>query len=137
MLNQTLALVAIAIVILSSSCANLDSTVATSPSSPAPPSLTQETPSVNAPTANFPEELANRVIKDLSQRTNIPADQLSVYRKSQETWTDGCLGLGKPEELCSAALVEGWQVVVKSKSQSWVYHTDGERVKLNEAASKI
>ena len=40
----------------------------------------------------------------------IPESRVAIMRSSRETWNDGCLGLGSPEEACLSALTEGWQV---------------------------
>ncbi len=131
--NLALVLGAIAIIILSSSCAKLDSQVATSPSSP--PAVTQEvSPPADIPTG-LPEGLGNRVIEDLAQRTGIAAQELTVLRYSKETWPDGCLGLGGADEFCTAVLVEGWQIEVVAtadESLSWFYRTNltGENFRL-------
>jgi hypothetical protein len=78
---------------------------------------------------NFPPPLANQLYQDLSRRTGIPAEKLSVVDASHKTWPDGCLGLGNPDELCTQALVEGWRVVLTNGNQRWVYRTD-EQVRI-------
>lgn len=72
----------------------------------------------------LPSTVANAVIQDLSRRTGIPAQRLEIVEYSRENWTDGCFGLGGPAELCLAAIVPGWRVVVSDGSQTWVYRTD-------------
>jgi hypothetical protein len=78
---------------------------------------------------NLPPAFANRLRQDLSQRTGIPPGKLRVIEASRKTWSDGCLGLGRPEESCLQALVEGWRVVLSDGSRRWVYRTD-ERVRV-------
>jgi hypothetical protein len=63
----------------------------------------------------------------LSDRTDISPRRLQVAVYSQQIWTDGCLGLGKPDELCTQIFIEdGWRVVMSHQDQIWVYRTDGE-----------
>jgi hypothetical protein len=62
--------------------------------------------------------------KTLSKQTGIPANQLKMVESTQKTWSDGCLGLGKPEELCSQAMVQGWQITFSNGTQRWVYRTN-------------
>ncbi|MEM1279656.1 MAG: hypothetical protein AAGG53_06415, partial [Cyanobacteria bacterium P01_H01_bin.152] len=45
-------------------------------------------------------------------------------RVHEETWTDGCLGIGSPYESCLHAIVGGWQVEVVLNNRSWFYRTD-------------
>ena len=72
----------------------------------------------------LPARVANAVIQDLSRREGIPVSKLKITEYSRQTWTDGCLGLGKLDQLCLQALVEGWRVVVSDGRQAWVYRTD-------------
>jgi hypothetical protein len=32
--------------------------------------------------------------------------------------------LANPEEICTMALVEGWQIQVQHNQQTWIYRTD-------------
>lgn len=91
----------------------------------APIKLAQNTGGqVNGQSDRLPSSVANAVIQDLSRREKIPASKLKITEYSRQTWTDGCLGLGKLNQLCLQALVEGWRVVVSDGRQAWVYRTD-------------
>lgn len=72
----------------------------------------------------LPKEVANRILQDAARRFNVPQKSLRVGRYSRQTWSDGCLGLGGPAEICLQALVAGWQVEVIHPRQRWTYHTD-------------
>ena len=72
----------------------------------------------------FPEALGDTLQKDLSQRTGIAAEKLRVAETTPKTWPNGCLGLAKPDEICTQMLVDGWQVVLSDGDRQWVYHTD-------------
>ncbi|WNN88833.1 hypothetical protein [Gloeocapsopsis dulcis] len=74
--------------------------------------------------AQLPRSVADAVRQDVSQRENIPVSKLQVTALSQETWSDGCLGLAQPDEFCTQALVEGWRVRVSDGRSTWVYRTD-------------
>jgi hypothetical protein len=73
----------------------------------------------------LPRTVANAVLSDLSRRVRIPSTKLKIIKYSRETWSDGCLGLSKPDELCTQVLVEGWRVVVSNSRQTWIYRTNG------------
>lgn len=86
----------------------------------------------------LPRPVANAVRQDLSRRIGIPPGQLRIIKYSRETWPNGCLGLPRPDEVCTQALVEGWRVVVSDGRQTWVYRTDsqGRNLRLeNQTAS--
>ena len=90
------------------------------------------TPSVGVPLP--PSSVSDRVLAIAAQELGLPRAELTTLRVNEETWTDGCLGLGQANEGCLQALVEGWQIEVvrndfDSNSQvndgrSWFYRTD-------------
>ena len=74
--------------------------------------------------SELPDRVANAVLVDLSKQTTISTGQLQITQYTRQTWLDACLGLAKPGEICSQAVVEGWRVVVSNGQQNWVYRTD-------------
>jgi hypothetical protein len=64
------------------------------------------------------------VRQDLSRRTKIEAKQFQLVSAKQQTWPDGCLGLSKPDEFCTQALIKGWRIVLSYRDRSWTYRTD-------------
>jgi len=82
---------------------------------------------------NQPSPKVIEAIKqDLAKRFDIPLNQIKVKDTIRQTWSDGCLGLAKPDEFCTQALVEGWKIIVSNQQQTWVYRTDnsGSNVRL-------
>lgn len=76
--------------------------------------------------ARLPKFIANEIRRDLSRRVGVPLGKLRIKSAQPRTWKDNCLELAAQDELCGQSLVEGWQVVVASDRQTWVYHTDAE-----------
>jgi hypothetical protein len=72
----------------------------------------------------LPPRIANAVRQNLSRQTGIALGKLKITQFSQETWSDGCLGLPKSGEFCTQALVPGWRVVVSSGNKTWAYRTN-------------
>ncbi len=70
------------------------------------------------------DRVAKAVIADVSKRTKIPTAKLKITQYSRQTWSNGCLGISKPDEICTQALVEGWRVVVAGNNRTWVYRSD-------------
>lgn len=83
----------------------------------------------------YPKSLTWQVRRDLARRVGIPARSLRVTEAQRQTWSDACLELAAPNEMCAQQLVEGWRIVVAHGQQSWVYHTDakGRSVRLEPA----
>ena len=73
-----------------------------------------------------PTTLINAVRQEVLNLTGIETFILQIKAFETKTWPDGCLGLAKPDEFCTQALVEGWRVVLTDGSQTWVYRTDGD-----------
>lgn len=79
---------------------------------------------LTTPRSALPSSVELKVRQAAAQQFNIPLREIQVVNFSQQTWTDGCLGLGGAAESCLQALVEGWQIEVSSGQQNWLYRTD-------------
>ena len=102
------------------------------PSAVAAPSQIAQNADASSQSDRLPPKVAKAVIADVAKQQNISPEKLKVTKYSRESWSDGCLGLPQPEEICSQAIVEGWRVVVSDGSQKWIYRTDasGRNVRL-------
>lgn len=98
------------------------------------PSLQKEQPieTLTSEQTTLPPEVKNAVLEDLSRRTNKTVAALTILEAQKQTWSDGCLGLAQPDELCTQVITPGWQVVVSDGQENWTYRTDntGSLVKL-------
>ena len=104
---------------------------------PAPTEPDPTDPEPTEPDAALPSEVEMAVKAALSAEIGDIVTTVESY--SQQTWSDGCLGLGGPAEACLAALTEGWQVemVDSATGDRYTYRTDedGSAVRLDENAS--
>ena len=87
----------------------------------APPSLASSRP---------PNSVIDATRQDLSRKTKISVNRLQIQAAQPQTWPDGCLGLAKPGEFCTQALVQGWRIVLTDKQKTWVYRTDSSGANL-------
>ncbi len=83
----------------------------------------------NRPT-ELPVNIQSQILFNLAVYLRVPVEQVSIQNYSQQTWSDGCLGLGGPTELCLAALTEGWHVEAVDTETNQTY---GYRTNLNGA----
>jgi len=88
---------------------------------------------------NLPRNIANRVLRDAAQKLNVSSSQLKLVKAERRNWSDGCLGLGRPEYQCAAAITPGWLVTVEGRQQRLVYRTGdaGGAIALDNAASSV
>lgn len=95
-----------------------------------------EKPTTSTPEATLPEDVETAVKAALAAEIGDMETVVDSY--SQQTWSDGCLGLGGPAEFCLAALTKGWQVelVDSATGDRYTYRTneDGSAVRLDENA---
>lgn len=89
--------------------------------------------------SQLPESVKSQVIRDAAQRLQQSTSNFFIMQVQEKTWTDGCLELGDANTICSQVLVPGYRVIVGTKGQSLVYHTNksGSVIKLNTKASEI
>ncbi len=93
---------------------------ATQPEVPVPPTA--------APIgeAELPAEVEASVLQDIATTDNVPAEELQITNARPEAWPDGCLGLGGSDEICTFAIVDGWEVAVERGEEQWVYRTNSD-----------
>lgn len=102
------------------------------PSLVASPAATRQTAS------SLPPQISERIRKDLERRTGEAGDRFQVKLATAQTWPDGCLGLARPGEFCTQALVKGWRVVMSLKQKQWVYRSNrqGTVIRFETAEAK-
>ncbi|MGB5961085.1 MAG: hypothetical protein WBG73_10540 [Coleofasciculaceae cyanobacterium] len=82
--------------------------------------------------SDLPNSVQNAVLRDLANRTRFNISTLRIVQAERQQWSDGCLGLGGPNEPCTANIVPGWRVTVEGGRQTFIYRTNesGSIVKL-------
>lgn len=70
------------------------------------------------------EPAAAAARKDLAAKLSVDEKSIVILQIDEETWTDGCLGLGGPAESCLQALVDGFRVEMLAQGESHTYRTD-------------
>jgi hypothetical protein len=88
---------------------------------------------------NVPKSVREAVFKDASTRLRIAPSTLTIIQAQQRNWSNGCLNLPRPDEVCTQILIKGWRIVVGAPEQVLVYHTNatGSTFRLNEKESEI
>jgi hypothetical protein len=60
----------------------------------------------------------------LAQRLDVPQTAVEVVSAEPTTWSDACLGLGRPDEGCAAVLTPGYVVTLMVGDATYVYRAD-------------
>jgi hypothetical protein len=64
------------------------------------------------------------VLRQVANSTGRPLYNFRIADSQPKIWSDGCLGLGKPDMVCAQMLTHGWQVIATDGQQSWNYRTN-------------
>lgn len=115
----------------------------TEPNGNAPESFPPETSLENSPdtdavvtnSGELPTSVKTSVLQDIASNSNVPIEEMEVETAVPQSWPDGCLGLGGPDDICTFALVEGWEVTVSQGDNIWVYRTDSDGFVVKEDTS--
>lgn len=67
---------------------------------------------------------------DLARRLGLRTEEVRVVQSKPVTWPDGSLGLARPGEMATMALVPGAVLTVEAKGRTFRYHAGGNAVKL-------
>lgn len=78
----------------------------------------------------LPDSVRQTVLHQAVEDNNLLLSELQITGSNPVTWSDGCLGLHQPNQPCTTALVDGWQVLVNSNSDRWLYHATESRALL-------
>jgi hypothetical protein len=83
----------------------------------------------------LPPNLAQTLLKRVAKETRISVSKLKIAEVKPATFS-GCLGIYRPNQACTMIALPGWQTIVTSPKQTFVYHlTTDARIVQNTTAS--
>ncbi len=68
--------------------------------------------------------VVNAARQAVSQDTGIPASQLDLVSLIQVEWSDTCLGVHLPNQVCAAAVIPGYRIILEYNNQQFEVHTN-------------
>ena len=71
-----------------------------------------------------PPQAVEAAAQKLSEDLDVPLGEIETVSYSREDWSDACLGLAEPGEMCAQVITPGWLVVLRAQGQQYVYRTD-------------
>lgn len=72
-------------------------------------------------TGEVPDELLDKVMADLEQRTGAARSDFDVMRAEAVQWNDGSLGCGEPGQFYTQAIVAGFWIVIDHHGKGYDY----------------
>lgn len=88
------------------------------------PAATQEVPIAPSATPIETNPAAQAARRDLADALRVDLQTVETRLVEAAEWPDGCLGLAKPDEMCTLATVPGYRVTLAVKGVEYVYRTD-------------
>ena len=84
------------------------------------PSATPAQPANEAP-VNSPAVQAS--IAALAKQLNVEPQAITVISVAEVEWPDGCLGLSKPDQMCTQVIVPGYRVILEVNGTQYEVRT--------------
>jgi hypothetical protein len=90
----------------------------------------------NADRPVLPPPVANKLIRRVARDTNIFANKLRISEVKTANF-DGCLGVYRPQQVCTKILIQGYSVLVTSPDRTYVYNLSNNagQIAQNDTAS--
>lgn len=70
------------------------------------------------------QQVVDRVREQAAQDQQTDVEDVEVISVEREEWTDSCLGLGGPAEICAFVITPGYRVVVEVDGEEFAYRSD-------------
>ncbi|MEH2151118.1 hypothetical protein [Nostoc sp.] len=92
-----------------------------------------------SPANELPKAIANKILQDASKSSGVPRRELQITQVTSKTFGNPCeFNFG---EVCTREYnpIEGWEVVVRVRQDSWTYHADksGKQILLDPKVSTL
>lgn len=71
--------------------------------------------------------------KQLAISLKIEENKVVIMTAFPKGWSDSCLGLGGPAEICAAAITPGYEVTMQAQGKTHVYRTNNTGTSVREA----
>jgi hypothetical protein len=87
---------------------------------------TNNFPALSQPTNSQPAATPTAAIQSIRQtiKKQFGISKITIVSITEQQWPDGCLGLARGQEACTAMIIPGWRIEVTDNLQTWVYRTD-------------
>jgi len=84
-------------------------------------------------TGSANDAIAASAVTVLADKLGVTPEEITVISAEPTEFSDGCLGLGGPDESCMQAITPGYIVTLSAGGQEYVAHTDASGVQVRLA----
>lgn len=70
------------------------------------------------------EQVVQAVATALAAMIGVPVDSLKLQKFEQQEWSDSCLGLGRPDEMCAQVITPGYAIEFLADGKVYTIHTN-------------
>ena len=98
------------------------------------PTVIPPTPT-HIPVDLTPAQMA--AVQVVSDKYNVPVDQIHIIGSEAKTWPSGCLGVVIPGVLCTDMIVEGFSIKLDDNGQQYEIHTNQDGTSVVDAAQQL
>lgn len=81
-------------------------------------------------------EAAKAARKALAELLGIGENEITINSIEQTTWSDGCLGVGQPDESCLMVETPGFIVNMTAAGMIYIYHTNSDGTTVRPAGTQ-
>lgn len=76
-------------------------------------------------------------VQEVSQKYNIPVDQIQIASSVAVTWPTGCLGVVIPGFMCTDIVTPGFRIMMNASGQQFEIHTNQDGSSVIDAAQQL
>ncbi len=92
------------------------------------PACASTTPSPATPSPEGPqggaEEIPDEILQAIARGLGFDPGELQVQELEQVEWSNSCLGLAGPDEMCAEVITPGYRLIVRAGDRQYQVHTD-------------
>jgi hypothetical protein len=89
------------------------------------------------PVGGFQPAFAEKIRQDLAARLGIALELVQITSIEPMEWPDGCLGLSKPDEMCTMAIVPGYRLTLSAGGTTYAFRTDQSGSQVREETTRV
>lgn len=87
------------------------------------------------PATSQPGNVTDLVVQQLASQLKIDPAQVKVVSSESVEWSDACLGVVVPGEMCAQMITPGYKIRLEANGQSYEFHTNNSGSSIRQAGT--